>query len=201
MRGVDEILILDVTATQDRSGPDLAMIEKLTDTARVPVTVGGGIRDTEDVRRLLGAGADKVCIRWPKSKLIREVSEKFGSQCVTVSLNIRMSATYFGEHIAAEYGARLAEENGAGEILLQAVDVDGTMRRYDVPLIKAVSQEVNIPVIASGGCSGYEDMYTAIDAGADAVAAGALFQFTNATPAGAAEYLHNRGVEVRHETC
>ena len=98
-----------------------------------------------------------------------------------------------------EAEAKFAADYGAGEILIQAKDQDGAMLGYDLPLIKAVSAAVNIPVIASGGCSGYPDMLAAINAGASAVAAGALFLFTDATPAGAAQYLHEQGAEVRYD--
>ena len=193
MRGVDEILILDVTATQEQREPDYEMIRKLTETARVPVTVGGGLHELKAVQQLLDAGADRVCIG-TSFALIGDIAKYYGSQAVTVTLDI-------GEHeetaTDAMMSAAYLRDLGAGEIILQSVLRDGTMSGYDLELINDVGAMVSIPVVASGGCSGYEDMYNAINAGADAVAAGALFQFTNATPAGAAEYLHERGVEVR----
>jgi len=194
MRGVDEILILDVAATQDGREPDYEMIQKLTETARVPVTVGGGINSIEHVQKLLNAGADKVCIGRAQGSINR-IAKKFGRQCVVASLDGYGSGNNVSQMVRM---AKVLEGWGAGEILLQSVNRDGTMDGYDLPLIASVSREVSIPVIASGGCRDYFDMYSAIiDADADAVAAGALFQFTNATPAGAAEFLHNRGVEER----
>jgi len=194
MRGVDEILILDVTATQEQREPDYEMIRKLTETARVPVTVGGGIINTDHVNGLLEAGADKVCVNASKSNLIRNVSFRYGSQCIAVTVDVSVDLDY--QSAALEQAERVVEL-GAGEIILQSIDNDGTMHGYDLDLIGAVAPYLPIPVIASGGCHGYQDMEKALQEGADAVAAGALFQFTNATPAGAAEYLHERGVEVR----
>ena len=188
MRSVDELVILDVGDGE----PDYEMIRKLTDNTFTPVTVGGGIKSVEDVQKLLNAGADKVCIRYNKPSLIREVAHRFGSQAAVVSLDDKVNG-YACMRVFAQ-GINLT---GAGEILLQSRERDGTMQGYDLKLIKSVSEAVNIPVVASGGCSGYEDMHNAIKAGASAVAAGALFQFTDCTPKGAAEYLRDNGVEVR----
>jgi len=186
MRGVDELMILYV------GEPDYRSIKQLSSKCFAPVTVGGGIKTAEHVRELLNNGADKVCIG-SSTDIIPELSERFGRQCITVSLERR-------EHNSIEdmkISAKQAAEAGAGEILLHSVDRDGTMEGYDLELIEAVSESVSIPVVASGGCSGYEDMFNAIKAGASAVAAGALFQFTDSRPKSAAEYLHNHGVEVR----
>jgi len=191
MRGVDEILMLDVTATKEGREPDYEMIKQLTQTARVPVTVGGGITEVEHVRELLNAGADKVSIGFHKVGLINKVSKKFGSQCVSVTLDWVDDDDHVG------MVAKMFENEGAGEIILQSETRDGTMVGYNYEQIKEVAEEVNVPVIASGGCSGYDDMVRAIVAGADAVAAGALFQFTGSTPKHAAQYLHEQGIEVR----
>jgi len=188
MRGVDEILILDVTATQEGREPNYAMIEKLTKTATVPVTVGGGISKLEHIRNLLASGADKICIK-TRIDLIEEAGTKFGTQCIVQCLDypeMRPGEAVFN-----------TEARGAGEILIQSIPRDGTMVGYDIGLITALAKLFPVPVIASGGCSGYPDMLAAINAGASAVAAGALFQFTDATPKGAAKYLHEAGVEVR----
>lgn len=186
MRSVDELVILDV----GDGVPDYEMVRKLTESSFTPVTVGGGIKSDGDVKRLLDRGADKVCIRWVYTELIENMANKYGKQIVMVSMDdfYKPCADTISQEI---------EYFGAGEILLQSVDRDGTMQGYDLELIKLVSESVNIPVVASGGCSGYEDMFNAIMAGASAVAAGALFQFTEATPKGAAEYLKDKGVEVR----
>ena len=194
-RGVDELCILDVAATPEGRGPDFAAIRKLTEACFMPLTVGGGVRSVEDVKGLLDAGADKVAIRtaWISSPdFVAAASRRFGRQAIVVALDVE-------EHCWTEaaFEARRIESFGAGELLLTSVEREGTMEGYDLELLRTVANAVDIPVIAHGGCSGYEDMYNAIQAGASAVAAGALFQFTDCTPRGAAEYLSSKGVEVR----
>ncbi len=192
-RGVDELIYLNIAATPEGRGPDFKMVKSLTRECFVPITVGGGVRSVEDVQGLLNAGADKVAICTAGTlDFILYISRKFGSQAIVVVVE------HFTEinNLIPLWAVRL-EDCGAGEILLQSKERDGTMQGYDLELIRSVCNAVSIPVIASGGCSGYEDMYNAIQAGASAVAAGALFQFTDATPKGAAEYLKARGIEVR----
>jgi cyclase len=172
------------------------MIEKLTSTTTVPVTVGGGVNKLEHVQKLLDAGADKVSIGFEKvvKGLAYEIAKKYGSQCLSVTLDVQGT-----KHAEAGLDARLCQREGAGELILQSIRQDGTMDGYNLGLIRYVDEvaDLFIPVVASGGCSGYPDMLQAINAGASAVAAGALFQFTDATPRGAAEYLHSHDVEVR----
>lgn len=205
-RQVDEIILFDIGATPEGRGPAFSDIEKMTADFNIPVTVGGGVRSIDDVRGLLNAGADKVCIgsHVTKRRLIESCAEKFGSQAISVALDARDEDGGFifkvdSHHIWSthEKGAKWMKDNGAGEIILQSVNRDGTMQGYDLDLIRKISETVDIPVVASGGCSGYEDMHNAIKAGADAVAAGALFLFTDARPAAAAQYLKKAGVEVR----
>jgi len=191
MRGVDEILMLDVTASLEDREPDYEMIKQLTQTARVPVTVGGGITKLRDVKNLLDSGADKVCVGYWKTLLISAIARRYGEQCVSATLDIR-NEPRVGRM------AQVLEEYGAGEIIIQSIPRDGTMEGYDLNSIAIVASSVGVPVVASGGCSGYSDMYSAIVAGASGVAAGALFQFTDATPQGAAQYLHEAGLEVRY---
>lgn len=210
-RGVDELVILDIGATPQGRGPDLALVEKLTDRNFTPIAVGGGITTVEQVQQLLRAGADKVVIGtafhndW---EAVRGIATCVGSQAITVALDAmyikHIDDWRVRKNCGAEYAkvhvvdAAIAAENaGAGEILLTCIDREGMMEGYDLPMIEAVSKAVNIPVIAHGGCGSYEHMHQAIQAGASAVAAGALFQFTDCTPRGAAEYLHEKGVEVR----
>lgn len=206
MRGVDEILILDVTATEEGREPNYDLIKKLCDTCTIPVTVGGGVKTAEHVKQLLRSGADKVAIGDSARKypgLIKLLSEQFGSSTITMIVDIPAVGSSIYRHgieLCYETAALIAqayEEEGAGELLLQCPYRDGLMTGYDLDLIASVSNAVTIPVVASCGCSSYADMYNAIRAGADAVAAGALFAFTDATPKGAAEYLHAKGVEVR----
>ena len=194
-RGVDELCYLDIGATPAGTGPDFDLVERLTGSMFCPVTIGGGIRNVEDVRELLARGADKVVVGKAAEKnqrVVSEMAERFGSQAIAVSIDIPD-----GDTARAVCLARAMERRGAGEILLNAMDRDGTMEGYRLDMIRAVCGAVDIPVIASGGCSGYHDMHLAIKAGASAVAAGALYQFTDATPRGAAEYLSSAGVEVR----
>lgn len=205
MRGVDSLMILDIAATKERRGPDLAMVHEMSESIFIPLAVGGGIRTIEDIRNLLNNGADTVVICTAAQEVpgfVKQAATKFGSQAITVSVDVRngMVTTQCGQVALAVSPVDWAKEmvaQGAGEILLTSVDRDGMMEGYDLGLIHAVSSAVDVPLIASGGCSGYGDMYQAIRAGADAVAAGALFSFTDCTPAGAAKYLKSKGVEVR----
>ena len=196
-RQADENLMLDVTATKEGREPDYEMIKELTKTAFTPVTVGGGITELEHVQKLLGSGADRVCLGHDKYRLIQQIAEKYGSQCVTATVDISRFKCGDYELESAIVAADLMVRSGVGEIIIQSVEVDGTMLGYNIDLIKAVASSVSVPVVASGGCSGYPDMENALQAGAQAVAAGALYLFTDATPRKAAEYLNDRNVEVR----
>ena len=181
-RGVDELMILDLGSDQ----PDYVMIDKLTRDSFTPITVGGGIKTIADIQNLLRAGADKVCLK--SQELMKAASGIFGKQAICASLEVR-------DQTVVEEAKQLEEISG--EILLQSVDRDGMMGGYDLELIHNVSCAINIPVIASCGCGTYQHMLEAIQAGASAVAAGAMFQFTDATPLGAAQYLHEHGIETR----
>jgi cyclase len=204
-RQVDELLILDIAATAEGRGPDLQMVSELAEGCFIPITVGGGVRSVQDIRDLLLAGADKVCIgtaAWEDPAMLVTAARKFGSQAIVVSLDYRNGClhTHAGTRLCGSRAPAWAIEcarYGAGEILVSSIDRDGTMQGYDLDLIREVSQAVSVPLIASGGCSGYEDMAAAFAAGADACAAGALFAFTDSTPRGAAKFLHNNGVVVR----
>lgn len=194
-RGVDELIMLDVTATPEGRRPDAGMISTLTAGSFTPITVGGGIRSADDVKMLLQAGADKVAIKtsfFIDPHFIRRLADQYGSQAICVAIDYRDDAKVS----AIEY-CQLAEQMGAGEILLTSMDREGTTSGYDLQTIYAAAKAIGIPLIAHGGCSGYPDMHAAIQAGANAVAAGALFQWTDATPKGAAQYLADRGIEVR----
>lgn len=204
-REVDELIILDIVATPNNRGPRFEEIKRLCENLFMPVTVGGGIRNTNDIRRLLQSGADKVSINTAaleRPELIDEAAQKFGSQAVVVSIDVRMAQIYShcGVRNAKRDAADVAEEaeaRGAGEILLNSIERDGMMQGYDFDLIREVSSAVSIPVIACGGCGSYEHMKEAFDAGAHAVAVGAFFQFCEATPKGAARYLNEQGIAAR----
>ena len=197
MRGVDELVILDIGATPEGREPDFDLVEKLTEGNFCPIAVGGGISTVEQVWRLLRSGADKVVIgnkSIPPHLLVKPVADKVGCQAIVVAIdhiNGRCTAA------DAVESAKIMEAHGAGEILLTSIDREGMMEGYDLKTIEDVAKSVTIPVIAHGGCGCYEHMYQAIQAGASAVAAGAMFLFTDQTPRGAAEYLHGRGIEVR----
>ena len=178
----------------------------------MPLTVGGGVRSVEDIRRLLQVGADKIAINTAaveQPELIRLAAEQFGSQCVVVSIDIRQSTTtgnyevftHAGSHATGKdpvIWAKEVESMGAGEILLTSIDRDGKMDGYDIKLIQEVSHEVSIPVIASGGAGCYQHMVEALTTGgASAVAAASIFHFTQQTPLEAKYFLKHKGLNVR----
>jgi cyclase len=201
-RGVDEVCLLDVGATLEERGPDLSLVEELADVLFAPLSVGGGVRGIEDARALLMAGADKVVVGTGGPRVVAEIAGVVGSQAVVASIDISNGwvRTHCGRVETRQYAvdrARACAESGAGEILLTSIEREGTMQGYDIKLVQDVARAVHIPVIAHGGCSGYSDMVDAIHAGASAVAAGALFQFTDCTPKAAARALHGYGIEVR----
>ena len=212
MREVDELVFLDIAATQEGRHPDFELVDELADECFMPMTVGGGVRTIDDVRRLLRVGADKVAINTSaveNNELVRQVAERFGSQCAVVSIDARSTDdgnyeayTYSGTHPTGINPSTLAqkvEEMGAGEILLTSIDRDGMMNGYDIELIRSVSNSVSIPVIASGGAGNYEHMFQALtqQGKASAIAAASIFHFTEQTPLGAKHYLAERGVPVR----
>lgn len=207
-RGVDELLILDIAATAESRGPDLDMVRELSAGCFIPITVGGGVRSLQDIDALLRAGADKVSIGtgcFDVSSLLWEASLRFGRQAIVASLDLRAGepmvrcgkSRVWARDGSPKQTAQWLADMGAGEILLSSIDRDGTMTGYDLDLIREVSQAVSVPVIASGGCSGYPDMLAAFKAGADACAAGALWAFGDETPRGAAKYLAEHGINVR----
>lgn len=208
-RGVDEMILLDIGATPEGRGPNFERVNKLTGYAFTPITVGGGVRSLEDIRSLLAAGADKVAIGTGARWLVEPAARRFGNQAIVVAIDavsqpkaskkwgVRVRCGTKTKAKSPLGMAQYLEGRGAGEILLTSIDREGTMQGYDLDLIRAVSQAVSIPVIAHGGCSGPEDMLAAIKAGASAVAAGALFAFTDHTPRSCAEWLAGHGVETR----
>lgn len=190
-RGVDELVVLDVSAQRQERGPDCAAVASLTASCFMPLAVGGGVRHVQDVEALLRAGADKVVVKtwWG---MLPEMAARFGRQALVASLDYRDDQ----RDQVADW-ARLLERAGAGEIMLTSVAREGTMEGYDLPTIAAVADAVGVPVVARGGCSGAADALAAVRAGASAVGIGALFQFTDETPASVARYLADAGVEVR----
>jgi cyclase len=204
-RDVDELILLDIAATPNNRGPRFDLIEEVCSNLFCPVTVGGGVRTLDDIRELLNSGADKVSIgtaALERPELITEASDKFGAQAVVVSVDVRDAVVWSRcggvrtGRSPAEW-ARECELLGAGEILVTSIDRDGGCAGLDQGGIRAVSSAVRIPVIAAGGCGTYEHMAMALAAGAHAVASGAMFQFCDATPKGAARYLKEHGYNTR----
>ena len=208
-RGVDELVLLDIAATAEGRGPDLQLVEELTDACYMPIAVGGGIRTVQHIRDLLKAGADKVVIGSAAIEdpyLLKDAAQAVGRQALVVSIDYRTDR--IGRVVYGRNGTKLTQFDpiwwaikcqgrGAGEILLTSIDREGTLEGYDIEAINWVSKAVDIPVIAHGGAGSYEHMWAAITAGADAVAAGAMFQFEDATPKGAAQYLLELGITTR----
>ena len=211
MRQVDELVFLDITATLEERRPDFLAIDEFADECFMPLTVGGGVRSAEDVERLLKVGADKVAINTAAFEvpgLVQEAARRFGAQCIVAAVDARRLDdrrnevfTHAGTRSTgcdAKTAAMRFADEGAGEILLTSIDRDGTMKGYDLELVKAVTDAVNIPVIASGGAGNYQHMYEAVtEGGASAVAAASVFHFTEQTPREAKAFLRARGVPVR----
>jgi cyclase len=201
---------LDITASSDDRPILLDVVRRTAERAFIPLTVGGGVRGTDDIRALLLAGADKVSINTAavaRPELIRESAERFGSQCIVVAIDARAGQggwevlTHGGRHQAglnAVEWARRAVELGAGEVLLTSIDRDGTQQGYDVELLRAVSSAVNVPVVASGGAGTLDHFYDALAVGgADAVLAASLFHDRRLTIKQVKAFLAERGVVVR----
>jgi cyclase len=211
LREVDELVFVDIAATREGRRPDFATIDDLADECFMPLTVGGGIRSIDDVRCLLPVGADKVALNSAAvetPELVSEIARRFGSQCVVVSIDAKRTAsgryevyTQSGTRatgIDPKVFAKRVEQLGAGEILLTSIDRDGTMDGYDLALVREVTGAVAIPVVASGGAGSYDDMLEVIrEGGASAVAAGAVFHFTQHTPLEAKRHLARNGITVR----
>ena len=209
--GADELVFLDITASSDSRNIVIDMVEKVAQTVFIPFTVGGGIRTVDDFRDILLAGADKISINSSAVKdptLISRAADKFGSQCVVVAIDGRKRPDG-GWEVYVNGGrtptgldvvtwAKKANDLGAGEILLTSMDCDGTKSGYDVPMTKAVSEAVSIPVIASGGAGTMEHFYDVLTHGkADAVLAASLFHYKEMEINDLKQYLKGKGIPVR----
>ncbi len=209
-QGADELVFLDITASSDSRNITIDMVEKVANSIFIPFTVGGGIRSVDDFNALLRAGADKVSVNSAavyRPELISEAAYKFGSQCVVAAIDAKRSGDSWEVYVnggrkpmgidAVEWAVKCAEL-GAGEILLTSMDEDGQKKGYDLGLTRAVSERVNIPVIASGGAGALEHFYDAFTEGkADAVLAASLFHFGEIPIPKLKEYLHEQGIPVR----
>ncbi len=209
--GADELVFLDITASSDARDTVVDMVEAVAKCVFIPFTVGGGIRTVEDFRRILNAGADKVSVNSAAIKnpeLIREAAEKFGRQCVVCAIDAKkrenggwdvyLNGGRVNTGIDAVEWAKRAAELGAGEILLTSMDCDGTKAGYDLELTRTVSENVSIPVIASGGAGKMSHFLDALKEGkADAVLAASLFHFREIEIADLKKYLAQNGESVR----
>jgi cyclase len=207
----DELVFLDITASIEKRRAILEVVTRTAEQVFIPLTVGGGIRNLQDIRILLKSGADKVSINTAAVEnpgLIKEASEEFGSQCIVVAIDAkRMGATrwqvfsYGGSSPTGKDAlewAKEAENLGAGEILLTSMDKDGTRDGYDLELTRTISQGVNIPVIASGGAGNLEHLYQGLREGkADAVLAASIFHYGQCSIREAKQYLKDKGLRVR----
>ncbi len=209
--GADELVFLDITASSDAREIKAELVRKVAETIFIPFTVGGGIRSVDDFKMILREGADKVAVNSAaimNPALISEAAEKFGSQCVVVAIdakrrqdggwNIFKNGGRVDMGIDAVEWAIKAEKLGAGEILLTSMDCDGTKAGYDIELTQMVSQNVSIPVIASGGAGCEEHFYEALtEGGAEAALAASLFHYKELEINAVKKYLQNKGVSVR----
>ncbi|WP_302454558.1 imidazole glycerol phosphate synthase subunit HisF [Victivallis vadensis] len=211
-QGADELVFLDITASSDARGTMVEVVRRTAEQVFIPLTVGGGIRTADDIRRMLLAGADKTSVNTAailRPDLIREGAERFGSQCIVLAIDARRVPgenrwkvfTHGGrnetELDAVEWAVR-GVELGAGEILLTSMDADGTCAGYDCELTRAVSDAVGVPVIASGGAGTLEHLAEVLDRGrADAVLAASIFHFGTFTVPQAKEFLKAKGIPVR----
>lgn len=210
--GADELVFLDITASSGDRETTYEMVRRTADQLFIPLTVGGGVRTTDDVDKLLRAGADKVGINTAgiaNPQLITDTARRFGDQCVVLSVDVRRAENSVSGFEATTHGGRQssgrdaldwiveAAERGAGELLLNSMDADGMKTGYDLELISAVRKAVDIPIIASGGAGELSHFAPAVLAGANAVLAASVFHFNQLTIADVKSQLASEGFEVR----
>jgi cyclase len=209
--GADELVFLDITASSDRRNIVAEMVQRVADSINIPFTVGGGLRNVDDIQEILRSGADKVSLNTSAVEdpsTVQKAAERFGSQCIVVAIDARRENgngakvyTHGGRertNLDAVAWARTVASLGAGEILLTSMDSDGTRGGYDLDLTRRVSEAVQVPVIASGGAGNLEHLYQGVTEGAaSAVLAASIFHFREVTIGQAKSYLRARGVVVR----
>ena len=209
--GADEICFLDITASHEKRKAMLEVVKKTTQNCFIPITVGGGVSNLEDINNLLLSGADKVSINTAAVKnmnFIKDASKKFGAQCIVVAVDAKKVSeekwevfTHGGRNKtgidAIEY-AKIAQSNGAGEILLTSMDKDGTKSGYDLSLLKEITSSLSIPVIASGGVGNLDHLYDGVKkGGASALLAASIFHFGELTIREVKDYLKSKNIQVR----
>ena len=207
--GADEICFLDITASNENRDTIYNVVKKTSKKCFVPLTVGGGVRSVEDINKLLNCGADKVSINTAaveNSKVVVDSSKKFGSQCIVVAIDAKKNGekwevfTHGGRNnsgIDALKYAKKMEDSGAGELLVTSMDKDGTKSGYDIELMKKITSNVNIPVIASGGVGTLDHLVDGINSGASAVLAASIFHYGTYSINEAKEYLASKDIPVR----
>lgn len=223
--GADELTFLDITASHEQRKIILDVVRRTAETVFMPLTVGGGVREVQDIRDLLNAGADKVSINTAavsRPEFVKEAAERFGSQCIVVAIDAKRKISSQYPVVSSQHGeqaqqwevfvhggrtptgldaiewARRMESYGAGEILLTSMDRDGTKAGYDIPLTRAIAEAVTIPVIASGGVGTLDHIHEGLTAGgADAALAASIFHYREYTIRQCKEFLAARGVRVR----
>lgn len=211
-QGIDELVFLDITASSSDRSTMYDVVRRTAEQVFIPLTVGGGVRVVEDINNLLRAGADKVGINTAaiaRPQLLREGAERFGAQCIVLSVDARRCATTDSGFEVTTHGGRRgtgidaiawaveAAELGAGEILLNSMDADGTTDGYDLELIELVRREVHVPIIASGGAGAVEHFAPAVRAGANAVLAASVFHFGTLSVSAVKAALADAGLSVR----
>jgi cyclase len=211
-RQVDELIVVDIDATLENRAPDLELIRDIAEECYMPLSVGGGIRTLDEVKQLIQSGADKVVINTSaltNPKLVTQIATSFGSQAIIVAIDVKSQSD--GYHVCSGGGriehsmhpvewAKRIEDLGAGEIYLNSIDKDGTMKGYDIHLTSVVAASINIPLIASGGAGCLDDFVEVIQqGGASAVACASVFHYTQITPLAIKQHLRERGINVRIE--
>lgn len=210
--GADELVFLDITATNENRDTMVKYVEEVAKNIFIPFTVGGGIRSREDMKNILRAGADKCSLNSAAVRnidLVSECSNAFGDQCVVLAVDGKLREDKSGWNVVINGGridtgidvvswVKDCVKKGAGEILLTSMDADGTKDGFDLPMLKAVKKAVNVPVIASGGCGGLEDFYEVFkENSADAALAASIFHYEELTVRQVKDYLDQKGICVR----
>ncbi len=209
-QGADELVFLDITASSEYRSIILDVVKQVSSEVFIPLTVGGGIRNLNDIRNLLNAGADKVSINTSAIEnpdIVRESSKEFGSQCIVVAIDAKRNKNSWsvfthGGRVATQLDAiewaKKVNELGAGELLVTSMDEDGQQKGYDIPLLKNIQKKVTIPIIASGGAGNLEHMLEALTIGkCDAVLAASIFHYGKYTIKQVKDYLHSEDVSIR----